>query len=330
MLTYAGTTLRPTKEQFRQLRTATCSAAHGNKLGAFSARNLFQKNYLLTDPEFAFVWRSLLFWNKHAFKQHAFKDAVTQIWEKVQPSIKKIGPVSQLKKDMEYLQLHLNVDNLHDSNEDGRLLWTFGSSDCKVVRKALCHSFRHKIASELEHCNSSVWKGVSNYDFGTTTALLHLLPEGHPVRQKLTRVLINGINSFHTQFVKCRHPDATMAHLFWECPYWSDLRCQWEEGWESWSQWSPCSQHLLVFCKDLPPRLQARRGSIQKQAVDLLGKWEARHRDLRTIDYNTQLDHAPVHVDRASEQRAHAENIYLLNSPFQSHLVIFEGTVFDH
>ena len=73
---------------------------------------MFQKNYLLMDPEFSFVWRNLLFWNNHAFKKRAFKDAVIQTWEKVQPSIKKIGPVSQLKKDMELLPLHLNVDNL--------------------------------------------------------------------------------------------------------------------------------------------------------------------------------------------------------------------------
>ena len=86
MLTYAGTTLRDgLKEQLRQLRTATRTAAHGSKLGTFSARILFQKNYLLMDPEFFFVWRN-------------FKDAVIQTWEKVQPSIKKIGPVSQLKK----------------------------------------------------------------------------------------------------------------------------------------------------------------------------------------------------------------------------------------
>ena len=226
MLTYAGATLRPTKDQLRQLRTAIRTAAHGSKLGTFSARILFQKNYLLMDPEFFFVWRNLLFWNNHAFKRPAFKDAVIQSWEKALPSIKKIGPVSQLKKDLEYLQLHLNIDNLQVSNDEGRLLWTFGSSDCKVMSKALSLSFRNKIASELEQCNSTCWKGIGNHDFGTTTALLHLLPEGHPVQQKLIRVLINGINSFHVQFVKkftdtlecreCRHHDATMAHLCWD------------------------------------------------------------------------------------------------------------------
>ena len=89
---------------------------------------------------------------------------------------------------------------------------------------------------------------------------------------------------------------------------------------------APARNTFLCFAKISPlDFIQAKRGTIQKQAVDLLGKWEARHRDLRTIDCNTQLDHAPVHVDRASEQQAHAENIYLLNSPFQSHLVFLRG-----
>lgn len=92
------------------------------------------------------------------------------MWERVQPSIRKIGPVAQLKKDLEYLQLHLNLDTLQVINEEGRTLWTFGCSDNKHLGKALSHSFRAKLALDLEHCNSSVWKGISKMDFETTTA----------------------------------------------------------------------------------------------------------------------------------------------------------------
>ena len=199
---YSAMLHRPTAHQLRRWRASFREAYNGNRLGTYLARIVFTEGIELLDPIYALTWRSLLQWHR-IWKGHpqVVAHALSK-WNGIKIVRGRIGPIVQLKKDLEFLSVTLDPLSGEVSPAGGNTLWKFGRTPVSALKKTLRALLVQKGLLELSSTKSDKWNGVQDASVDHTVALLRQVSPSSNLAKTLRRILSNGLNTPYMRFQK--------------------------------------------------------------------------------------------------------------------------------